>query len=615
MEKSLAEAPPEGKDAPGDRVHGDVDAPLKGRWLLLGALTLLAVFLGLEPLLTFSSWGSDSGEYAYLTAGLLAHGSFLLQGYQGWGFGYPYFPGMFEVGGGVAAATGVDPLLTLEFVVPTLAAVSTVPVFLLFRRLYPSDPVALLGAGLVAVAFPRVFILSHAVPAALGDLLAVSGLWMLVEQRRDPRWWALLLPVSFGLVVTHHLSCYFFLLSALGLVVGVELYAPRRWSRRFPLRELLYLGGFTVGLFAFWLGYAPPFATILMEGVPGAPVLALPLAALAVIAFLGVLVLLRRRGFVLGHRPLWRAKWPPRSHLARDGGLLAVLLLAGLSYLLFFPLPATADLVPWTDLLWFAPFLAVIPLVAGGRGFGSLTRLGSAPMGWFGFIAVSAAFALRTANEAIPPDRHVEFLALPLLLLAAITLGRVLSTLHASADRRPFAVALGLVVLLVGANAAVAYPPPSLLEGFQEGLAPSDMGVVSWAATGLPGQATLASDHRLSDLYFGETGRPATWDSAKCLFVGNNTTCALQELRGLRYPLFQFAPRPLDAIAVDPTMREQGVALNPNAPALPMSVCSEQLLEGPGFVEIYEQGGTALYWVDLNALPPSGPTVGACAGG
>lgn len=604
----------EGHPAAGEGPPLRPDGALRGRLWLLGALSLLALFLGWEPLLTYSSWGSDSGEYAFLTTGLLAHGSFVLSGYQGWGFGYPYFPGMFEVGGGVAAATGLDPLLALELAIPALAAASTIPVYLLFRRLYPSDNVALLGAGLAAVAFPRVFILSHAVPAALGDLLAVAGLWMLVEQRRDPRWWALLLPVSFGLVITHHLSCYFFLLSSLGLVVGVELYAPRRWTRRFPLRELLYLGGFTVSLFAFWLGYAPPFATILGEGFPGVPVVLLPLAALTVIAFLGLLVHLRRRGFLFGVRPVWRAKWPPRSHLLRDSGLLTALLLGGLSYLLFFPLPGTSDVVPSSDLLWFVPFLAIVPFVAGGRGFGSLTRLGSAPMGWFGFIALSAAFALRTANEAIPPDRHVEFLALPLLLLAAITLGRALAVLHRAPDRRPLALAIALVGVLVVANAAIVYPPPSLLEGFQEGLTPADMGVVSWAATSLPPATTFASDHRLSDLYFGETGRPATWDSTTCLFTSNNTTCALGELRGLRFPLFRFAPRPLDVVAVDPTMVDQGVALDPNAPAVPMDACAVGLIAGPGFLEVYDSGGTSLYWVDLAALPAVGPTVGPCAG-
>ncbi|MDE1837477.1 MAG: hypothetical protein KGJ23_12795 [Euryarchaeota archaeon] len=611
-------------DRGGEGPNG-VPSQLRLRWslpenaglLLLASFVLLGVFLGLEPLLSFSSWGSDSGEYAFLTSALLSHGRFLLGGFTGWGFGYPYFPGMFEVGAGVAGATGSDPLLSLEVAVPALAALSVVPVYLLFRRLYPSEPVALLGAGLVAVAFPRVFVLSHAAPASLGDLLVVGGLWTLLEQRRDPRWWALLLPTSLALVLTHHLSSYFFLLSALGIVVGLELYAPGRLSRRFPAREMLFLGGFTGVLFAYWFVYAPPFAQIVAEGLPGAPLWTAPALAWLGIGVCALLILVRRKGLLLRPGPLWKAHWPGRAHTVRDALLLGGLMLAGLSYLLVRPLPGTSDVVPWTDILWFAPFLVLLPLLAGGRGLGSLTRYGSVPVAWFGAVALSATFALSTANEAIPPDRHVEFLALPLLLLVAMVLGRVLSGLATvDAPRRAgLAFAIGGVVLLVASNAAIVYPPPSLLEGFQEGLSPSDVGMVSWTVAELPSEATLASDHRISDLYFGGSGRPATWGSATCLFVGNNSTCALEELRGLIYPLGPDKDplRPIDAVAVDPTMRHQGVALDPNAPALPMSSCAMGWLQGSGLVELYDSGGDSVWWVELSALP--GPPIGGpCAG-
>ena len=155
---------------------------------LLLSLLLLAVFLGLEPLLLYAAWGSDTGEYYRLTLALVQNGRFLLDGYQGWGFGYPYFPGIFEVGAAVSQATGANALVSLEVTVPVLAALSVAPVFLLFRRLYPSDTVALVGAALVAVSFPRLFDISHAAPLSLGDLLCVASLWAFVEQRTDRRW-------------------------------------------------------------------------------------------------------------------------------------------------------------------------------------------------------------------------------------------------------------------------------------------------------------------------------------------------------------------------------------------------------------------------------------------
>lgn len=591
-------------DAPGPSPR---PLPATASLLLLGSFVLLAVFLDLEPLLTFSAWGSDTGEYTLLTAHLLQQKGFLLSGYQGWGFGYPYFPGMFEVGAGVAAATGGDPLWTLEVAIPVLAALSVVPVYLLFRRLYPSEPVALLGAALAAVAFPRVFIISHAAPASLGDLLAVAGLWMLVEQRRDPRWLLLLGMDGLGMILTHHLSSYFFLVSALGLVVGLELYAPTRWSRRFPWRELVFLGGFTATLFAYWYYYAPPFRVILEQGALGLPAGVIAGGAIGLIAFGGLLIQLRRKGPWLRGRALWRTKWPKYRKTLRDGALLSLVLAVGFAYTLFFPLPGTTDTIPWTDVLYFLPFIVLVPLAAGGRSLGTFARMGEGPLVWFGAVGASALFALATSNSTIPPDRHVEYLALPLVLLAAMTLANLMQNLHAEGRKRELGAVMLAAGLLVAANAAVCYPPPSLIEGFQEGFTAQDTSLASWAVASLPAGSTLGSDHRLSDLYFGYSGAPATWSAAPCVFVGSNTSCAREELLSLSFPLARFPARPLDAVAVDPAMVQQGVALNPNAPAVPMSSSAREYLDGPAFVLLYSNGEASVWWVNDPVLSASGP--------
>ncbi len=49
------ERPPSGPDAP----------PTMARWVpwLLLSVALFSLFLGLEPLLTYAAWGSDTGEY------------------------------------------------------------------------------------------------------------------------------------------------------------------------------------------------------------------------------------------------------------------------------------------------------------------------------------------------------------------------------------------------------------------------------------------------------------------------------------------------------------------------------------------------------------------------
>lgn len=566
---------------------------------LLLSLLLLAVFLGLEPLLLYAAWGSDTGEYYRLTLALVQNGRFLLDGYQGWGFGYPYFPGIFEVGAAVSQATGANALVSLEVTVPVLAALSVAPVFLLFRRLYPSDTVALVGAALVAVSFPRLFDISHAAPLSLGDLLCVASLWAFVEQRTDRRWLVVLSLSAGALIITHHLSSYFFFISALGILVLHELFFPGRWAARFPLREFLFLGGFVTVLFAYWLIYAPPFSSFLSQGVLGASPLLVPVgAALAVLAS-GSLVYLRRKLGRSPPRPWIRVKWPGRRSIYVHMAVLGVAIFGSLALLTVIPLPTTMDTISVFTLAWYTPFLLLIPLAAGSRRLSNFSTLGMVTIFWVLVLGASALYGLVTANPVILPERHPEYLAIPLGLMVAISLRHLIGPMPGGGLTPRRAVAFGLVAVLIGANAWVAYPPPSALEGFQEGFTPQDLTLIEWASASLPAGSALAADHRLSDLYFGLTGQPATWDTTPCLFLGENRSCAQAELNASLAPRGPgHVPRPLDAVAVDWTMIHVGVALDPNAPAFPMSPQALAFLRGPGFVLLYEDGqGEMLFWV------------------
>ena len=241
----------ERRDRPAGAAAGPSVRP-ETAFFLLG-LALVLVFLALEPYLSYAVFGSDSGEYYRLTFDLLTTGHVPLgAAYGGWGTAYPDFPGIFVLAGAGAGAMGLDPFTALTVILPVVAVLSVFPLFLLFRRLYPHDTVALLAAGLASVAMPRMFSLAHPAPLALGDFLVVAALWMLLESRRDARWYLPLALTSGALIVTHHLSTYFFGVSALGGLLFLELWRPGLWSRRFPTRELAYLGGFLTATFVFW---------------------------------------------------------------------------------------------------------------------------------------------------------------------------------------------------------------------------------------------------------------------------------------------------------------------------------------------------------------------------
>lgn len=590
----MAESEPSGEPAePG---------PLSASsFLFLLAAALLSVFLLLSPLLSFYAFGSDSGEYYALTnqlasTGHLPVGGAYSGGYAGWGFAYPDFPGLFVLTAGSAGALGVDGFSALIYVVPALSALSVLPLFLLFRRLWPVDSVAILGAGFAAVLMPRAFSIAHPAPLGPGDLFAVSALWMFVEGRTDARWYAPLVVTSAALVLTHHLSAYFFLLMALGGLLLLELWRPRAWSTRFPQRELGFLGAFTGGLLLFWYEAAPDFHGVLAGGLPAtladSPAPLLAGAALGFVAIAGLLSWRRARPV----RTRLGVSFPSDRSANRDMLLLWGGMAGGLGLLLLAPLPATSQVITPEALLWFAPVIVFVGFAAGSRRLVTATRLGPYLLTWLGATGLSALVALASASSVIPPGRHAEYLVIPLGLLVAIGLGRLAVRAEEFGGRPALAaVALGAVVLL-GANAAIAYPPASDFGGFQEGYTPGDAALWMWAGAGLPAGTAVASDHPLSSMLFGVDGLPATWQSTPTLFVGSNLSAALAELRSSPAPHDPYV-YPISAVALDGTMYG-GVALDPNALAQPLSPNATQWFAGAPFVPVYENGLETVYWVD-----------------
>ena len=62
--------------------------------LLLAAIAFGSLTLRLSHQWHWALWGSDSGEYLFLTTALAENGALLQDGYLGWGHAYPWFQGM-----------------------------------------------------------------------------------------------------------------------------------------------------------------------------------------------------------------------------------------------------------------------------------------------------------------------------------------------------------------------------------------------------------------------------------------------------------------------------------------------------------------------------------------
>jgi len=605
-------------DRPMPQPPASVRAPLRPETLLwLAGLSLLLVFLALEPYLSFSVFGSDSGEYYRLTSDLISTGTVPFgSAYGGWGSAYPDFPGIFVLAGGAAGALHLDALSSLTIVVPVVAVLSVLPLFLLFRRLYPHDTVALFGAALASVAMPRLFSIAHPAPLALGDFLCVAALWMLAESRRDRRWYVPLAITAGALIPTHHLSSYFFAASALGGILFLELWRPSLWSRRFPTRELVFLGGFVTATFVFWFYGTHTFvAKVLLPGFGGSAYVgfaAFEGGTLAVIAVAGLLIQLRRRHARPGRR--W-VRLPTDRSVVRDAIAILIGVFGAVSLLLLVPIPGTSQMTTPSAILWYAPILGLGVLCGGSRRVLTTSRVGPFSLTWLAALALSAAATLAIASvgtafpqygtatgfaSALSPSRHAEYLLIPVGLLVAVGLGRLVARAADRAGRRAIVAGAVAAIVLVAANAAIVYPPASDLGGFQEGLTRGDATLWMWIGISEPSTATVASDHRLSSMIFGIDGNAATWVTTPTLFNGradqNRSATAELVSSGVPNPA---DPRPIDLVAIDSVMYG-GVALSPSDLAEPLSSAAIEWFASLPFVPIYENGLEVVYLVVLD---------------
>src|SRR5207247_4135151 len=184
-------------------------------------------WLGLARLLSTVYCVGENGEYFAVVQSLLRTGH-VCTVYYGWGITYPYFPGVFFPQAGVVDLDGGDVPTVLNLLIPILGTLAVVPMFLLAVRITKEARFGLFAAAFLAGAIPHAYTTAHAAPATLGDLFVFAGLVLFLRLSADPKALAPLLLVSGALIVTHHLSAYFFLVMVLGAIAIGGLVRP--WS-------------------------------------------------------------------------------------------------------------------------------------------------------------------------------------------------------------------------------------------------------------------------------------------------------------------------------------------------------------------------------------------------
>jgi len=569
-------------------------------WLLAGVFAA-AVLVRLWPAVRFGVWGSDEGEYLYLTRRLVDTGRISFA-YQGWGVAYPYFPGLFVVSGAVTAVLGVDVFHATLWTTPVLSAILPVLVGLLAYRV-TSDP----RAGLVAAAFAAVtagivVTTSHAMPGALGQFLLLGLLALLPDAYKDRTHLVWLSLVGAALILTHHLSTYF----AIGILVFIPFWRELTQDHYDVLRlrvEVPFALAMIAATLVWWLGVAGPFRDqivgdeIKLNPWLTAAIFLLPLAAVpALVAYKRS----RARWFLLPRYPSF-----PRQRRLVVGGFL---LFAGVALaLVLVKLPGSDIDLPWSTFWYTLPLIAFLCFVPLGIALARFYRQGTMIGAWTYAILASLAFAIATNSHVLFPFRHVDYMTEAMAIFVAIGMLVAYDETLASripADRprvRAYLVA-GLVALLVVA-AVASNPPRETLGGFEEGISQEELSAVQWAAAHhdiIPPGATIAADHRVSSLLWGLADLHATWDYTPQTYHAENLSAVKGELAHAQVPAEGHAR--VDYVFLSPEI-EQGVTLLQWENSAPMSAAAvAKFANATVFPKVYDEEGVRIYRVNWTAL-------------
>jgi hypothetical protein len=576
----------------------------KWTWFALLAIFILAVLIRLFPLTQYAIWGSDTGEYYYIS-NYLANEYVIPEDYNGWGFGYPYFPGMYYLTVGVSQLTGLDLLYTMMILIPVLGALSPVLIFLLTRRLGGSCSVGLIAAAFVAVVMPHVLTTSHAMPGTLGDILALTCMLLLLKSYTNRHYLPLLIMSTIALVITHHLSTFILLIAIITITFTREiLKVPKTSVERVKL-DLAYIGTTITMMLAFWFIYAVPFR----EKVVARNIGGFELIHLIALIYIGFAVLVALV-YLARNYSSFTLKPKINSPLHQFGYFITMIIIVTITMVVstMVPIPPLELTINPIVILYLLPMILLLLFGIIGLNPSSLSREGMFLIAW----AISGVFAavvmIISGSREIMLYRFTQYIIEPWAIsvgfgfMAAFTMFINRQNSKERADEgtlKPVRIWPAVIVLaiLIVSSGATAYPPRSALNGFQEGITESEMDGVIWCSGNLESGATVATDHRLSSMLFGFAGINASWDFIERTYREDNFEDIRQELNSSSLPSGR---KRIDYVMLSDEMRE-GVALVQWQPAVPMSPKAEAKFQKSPFYTVYDSGEVQVYLIDWKA--------------
>jgi hypothetical protein len=343
-----------------------------------------------------------------------------------------YWPGLSIFGAVFSEATGLAPVSAMAWMVP-LAGALTIPLFfVLTRRITGNVKVALTAAALLAAVYPFVMSTAGATKEAFAAPIYISVLLIFLM---TPSWKRLMLfsVFSAALVMSHHLTA----LLTIGVLafLTLALYYNKNSRLQSSLKQ-------NIGLLVVILGIAGGYFGFF--ALSGLPLIVSGGDLLAVGAY--EVLLLSLAIFFVGRATVFSNKKLAAMYMAAVG-----LACGFMFFLTQKSLIAGAPSLPLHYVIYMVPYLVVLPLlIFGFAGLRERKNSFVVSLFWFASLAAFEGYAVFGGSPMgmMLAYRTLNFLVLPLFILAALVLWRLYSYGKFSGLGRLFGTGLVTVVLV-----------------------------------------------------------------------------------------------------------------------------------------------------------------------
>lgn len=508
-------------------------------WLLI--ITLVGIFLRMMPSLLNAAWGVDFGIYYGLTNSFLQTKE-LINAYDGWGSSYQYFPVLYTLTGILHLITGIEVIQLLPKIAPIIGGL-TIPIFyFIAKELMENSKIALLSSALLSVATVHVYQTSHAAPLTIGHFFMLLSLYFFIKYIENQKYFTPLLISTIFLILSHHFSTYFYLIS---ITFMFFYYTLRRGKEVKNLQHILFYICLAATItFCYWGFIATPILNFITAST-FLPTL-LIISLFFILLFMGVLVIQNwKKRF--SHFPKKRIY----KEYAKGKMIIASFFLLSLLLLILTYTGIRGIYAPLTPslILLSIPMVFVVSFAIAG-----LPRLRSSKRhvfikGWI--IGIFLSFLYSIISGEMFPERHLEYLITPLCMPAALSLYEFIEEYKESAiklvkhsytssliklHRKKKIVIVSSVGILFISNMIVAYPIMDTYDLFDERVSNPCINCLNWMQGNVSNDSVIASDHRISMLIWAEGFQiPLGKDNrTSTIWSANNTSACLSELQRLK---------------------------------------------------------------------------------